>query len=329
MNRMIHTRHPAVLLNIRVAATMLVFVIASTCRAELKDIKVPALVKGTQEADIGRLFALDVTVKGNEAAEGAFFRLNDKFKSLMSDSGGCEFRWFQVITEHSNPPFWLGAAPPSYPFVDGPSGGWDYERDPKFKYKSGKPGGDTSPFYENDDNFTPTKYSYSLYKDVHDVSKGVTKMSDGPAIPDTANSVAKFQTYLAFTDPDLRKAMQFDVLIGFSWEIGRDMDKRAYTQGPTLIDKLDLASLNKSLDPSGFKGWEAKTGLDIGCCYMPNPEPDSFTIAAICTLSLFVCRRRELLLKARVRLIARLLGAALHADSRGLVQWAARSDPRS
>jgi hypothetical protein len=265
----------------------------TTARADLKDVKVPALVKGTQETDIGRLFAVDVTVKGNDAAEGAFFKLNDKFKSLMSDSGGCEFRWFQIITEHSNPPFWKGAAPPSYPFVDGPSGGWDYERDPQYKYKSGKPGGDTSPFYENDDSFTPTKYSYSLYKDVHDVRKGVTKMSDGPGIPDGPNSVVKFQTYLVFTDPDLRKAMQFDVLIGFSWEIGRDKDGKPYTKGPTLIDKLDVAFLNKSLEPSGFKGWEAKTGLDIGCCFMPSPEPNSLAIAAVGSLGVIAFGRRK------------------------------------
>jgi hypothetical protein len=265
---------------VSLVAAISVLVLGSTARADLNNVMVPALVNGKEEKDIGRLFAADVTIKGDNGAEGAIFKLNDAFKALMDDKMGCEFRWFQVIADHSNPPFWKGAGPPSYPFVDGPSGGWDYQRDPQYKYKSGKPGGDTSPFYENDDSFKPNENSYPDYKDVHDASKGKSWQSDGPGLPAGPNTVAKFQTYLVFVDPAMRKAMEFDILIGFSWEIGRDKDGKAYAKGPTLIDKIDLAFLNKSLEPSGFKGWTAKTGLDIGSCTMSNPEPDTLTLAA-------------------------------------------------
>jgi hypothetical protein len=275
------------------AAATLIMVLASNSRADLKDVKVGALVDGKQQDDIGRLFAPDVTIKGDDGAEGAVFKLNDAFKSLMNDDKGCQFRWFQVITQHDQPPFWKGAPPPSYPFVDGPSGGWDYQRDPPFKYKSGTPGGDTAPFYENDDDFKPNKNSYSLYKDVHDASKGTSMESDGPGLPAGASTVAKFQSYLVFVDAAMRKAMEFDVLIGFSWEIGRDKDKKPYAKGPTLIDKIDVAFLNKAMEPSGFKGWEAKTGLDIGSCYMPSPEPDSLTIAALGSLGIVVFGLRK------------------------------------
>jgi hypothetical protein len=260
--------------------------VASEARGDLM-LKVPALVNGKQENSIGQVTALTVTIKGDSGAEGAFFKLDDGFKFLMNDAKGCQFRWFQVMTQNDDPPVWKGKPPPSYPFVDGPSGGWDYERDPPFKYKSGKPGGDTVPFYENDDDFTPNKNSYPLYKDVHSQKDGVVKESDGPGLPRGASSIRKFETYLVFVDPMMRKAMQFDVLVGFGWEIGLDKDKKPYAKGSEEIKKLDLAMLNKSLEPSGFKGWEAKTGLDIGACAMASPEPDSRTIVLVGSLGAF------------------------------------------
>lgn len=248
---------------------LLLFVVAlcSNAVTEAATISVTAKV-GANEVTIGDI---DVTVgiQGSQGNEQATFTFDDPWGKL---DNMCDFRWFQIITSDDCPVPWDSGKDPVFPFVDPPSGGWDYQ--------SGDGGADADPFYENSD---PGNYAYPNFSARHE--EGVKSWTDdGPGLCENPNTKTEWETYLVVTGPGIEKKVgekKFEVLAGYKWSVGRDGTGAAIKTGPTEIANPNTANLDTAMDNSGFADWSALTGTDLSCCI---PEPSTFVSFSIAML---------------------------------------------
>jgi hypothetical protein len=268
---------------------------------------VSATVNGTNQP-IGTIDANYLNyggANGSRAQEG-IFQLNNNNKTLMHDPD-CQFRWFQVVTEDTDPINYLGNLL-NAPYVDPPYDGWDYQRAPANDWQNGTPGADKSPFYENDD-VMGAAYAYPKYSGtlnvfnnvanvpVHDEAMGVVRNQDVPGT--SANNSVKFWTFLAYLDAEMAAAKEFFVLWGYSWGVNRaangnftydaiseiTYDHIIGNGGPGCVECTFYTALNAD----GFGEWTAITrDINIIPCV---PEPASIVLFALGVYALLVCRR--------------------------------------
>jgi hypothetical protein len=223
-------------------------------------------------------------------SDGAFvneatFQLNDAFKSLTNDWG--QFRWFQIVTTDTDPINYQGKLLKA-PYVDPPSGGWDYQRNPAGDFTKGTPGADASPFYENDIGFTGNKNSYPNLDGelqvfggkngpfpIQDTGLGLIRTQDVPGLGG-ANNKLIFETFLAYIS-DCMPPNTFQVLAGYTWGIQTDgagkLSKIApsdITFAPDLIPNTNVVNATAALANS-FPGWTAMFDSEIEMCCVPEP----------------------------------------------------------
>lgn len=197
------------------------------------------------------------------------FKFDAKWKDLDTC---CDFRWYQIFTYDDHPGALPGGTVLKTPYVDPPAGGYDYQQ-PK--------GADKTPFYENDDD--GNTYYFSNFKDTH-IEKEKSWTYDSPGLGLYKNGEKmKIETYLCGYGEGIEKEIgknKFDVLWGFSWELGVDGTGAKYAK---LIDEIkpaafDLKNLKLALDNSGFNAWDVVTGTDYKNCI---PEPASIVLLVL------------------------------------------------
>lgn len=250
----------------------------------------PQPVYGTVGGQSVRIGTLESWVRGNNCEE-AWFQLNDDYKYLMCDAQSQQFRYFQISVNDSNPANWHGEELGA-PYTDPPSGGWDYERDPPGDWQNGVPGGDTSPFYEDDPGFTTSTFgTYNdsiknymvddeLYTLIHSEERGYVITQDAP-YPYDYDIV--FDTFITYINPYFANNKQFIVLAGYSW--GFDSTGGSIIQ-PSILDissETLKTTVTNALGADGFSGWSARYGLEI-------PEPRTLALLGLGSLAMF--RRR-------------------------------------
>lgn len=256
---------PALFIGRARAAALSLFAIAaafvvSTPQAAATDVH--ASING-QDTVIGDLAASNGYFKNDpntgQLLETGSFTLGMNYRYLMDDAHPCQFRWFQIVTTDASPPNYLGT-PPTVPYTDPPSGGWDYERTPKDNFLTGKPGADDAPFYEDNPGFGGT-FDYNNF---HSAANGTSRTEDRPGLP---NGSLQFQTYLVFVNPELAADHEFIPLIGYSWGgTGNAAGKGTSFNGPTLIlsANFDFALMQDALNSDGFALWSPTRG-DLEC----------------------------------------------------------------
>jgi hypothetical protein len=228
---------------------------------------------------IGNLFT---TVSGYLGYEQSYFELLPPYRSLMSDTLGKQFRFFQVITYDDEPTTWNGniitsasSTQHAGTVVDVPAGGWDYMA----------PGGDDyAPFYESDtaiDPVTGKPYAFGWAytggaNDVHspDTStRGWVKSLDQPVL-ELPRDRTLIETYIAYIDAPLRARRSFDVLGGFSWGIFTGPSGYQSGIAPTGIplESINVAELQSALNRSGYNSWTIANAA---------PVPESSTVVTV------------------------------------------------
>jgi hypothetical protein len=219
-------------------------------------------INPTVNGNTENIGSIDVTVglNGTPPVEGKMetaFTFKNPWGTLDTN---CDFRWVQFITHDDCDVPWNNGMDPSFPFIDPPSGGWDYQQ-------SGG-GADTDPFYSNSGNGS---YHYGNFSDHHE--EGVRSfIDDYPAICDGANNKTVWETYLVVFGCEAKK---FSVLAGFDWTIGRDNTGDPTSDGPNTIANIDTTRIETAMTNAGFTGWDAQTGTDLACCL---PEPAGFVL---------------------------------------------------
>ena len=235
-------------------------------------IDVHALFNGDTKL-IGKVNA-DLTPSSGRFYEKATFTFLDGWGRLDLL---CDFRWYQIITDDTNPPPYGQGKVPSTPYVDPPSGGYDYQQ------TSG--GADNDPFYENSD---PGNYAYPNFSAQHVEGKN-SWTDDFPGL--NKNESVTFESYLVVMGKCIGENA-FNVLSGFSWGIARDASGNYSKTDPASIASFDLTELNTAMANSGFAGtsWKAVTGKDLACCV---PEPSSIALLAMGLLGMFMLHLRR------------------------------------
>jgi len=248
-------------------------------------IPVHAMING-QDTIIGDLSASNGYYQNdpntNKLLETGSFTLDMAYKAYMHDADGCQFRWFQIVTADASSPNYLGN-PPTVPYTDPPSNGWDYERTPPNDFRNGTPGADNSPFYEDNPGFGGT-FDYNNF---HSEAQGTSRTEDRPGLP---NGNLQFQTYLVFINADLASKMMFIPLIGYSWGGTGDGTKGTSFNGPTIINpaNFDFTLMQNALNADGFAAWKPTTG-DIVCV----PEPSTWVLLIFSVTALAVGQSRN------------------------------------
>ena len=102
---------------------LLLVVLCSSGIADAAVITVNATFEG-QNVSIGKI-DVSVGIQGTTGKEEATFTFDDPWGKL---DARCDFRWFQIITSDDCPVTCGGGKNPVFPFVDPPSGGWDYPK---------------------------------------------------------------------------------------------------------------------------------------------------------------------------------------------------------
>ena len=244
---------------------------------------VTATVAG-QSVPLGNL-NYSLNASGDNFVNEATFQLNDAFKSLMNDCG--QFRWFQIVTTDTDPINYQGKLLKAA-YVDPPSGGWDYQRNPAGDFTKGTPGADTSPFYENDIGFAGNKNSYPNLDGslqvfggkagpfpIQDTSLGLIRTQDVPGLGGNNNKLI-FETFLAYIS-DCMPANTFQILGGYTWGIQTDgagkLSKIAPSDiafAPDLVPNTNVVNATAALANS-FPGWTAVFDSEIELCCVPEP----------------------------------------------------------
>lgn len=268
---------------------------------------VSATVNGTYQ-QIGTLDAVYQAYAGGGKAEEGVFQLNAANKFLMNDVCDCEFRWFQVVTEDTSPINYLGS-PLAAAYVDPPANGWDYERTPANNYTTGTPGGDSAPFYEDDDSWPGTsaygKYSGTLTNfggtldanaAIHNATTGTLRTQDVPGLQ--PSSSLKFMTFVSFMNSAMKSAKEFDVLWGYSWGISAaangtlTYDNIVEITDAGLTDDGLQGTIINAMGADGFNGWTPvfrNANLTVTCV----PEPASFVLFLMAGCTLVIRERRK------------------------------------
>ena len=248
---------------------------------------VVANVNGVNQT-IGSLSASNGYFQNNQATndiqEAGTFTLTGGYKSLMSDGMGCQFRFFQILTDDAGTSLTYKMKPLTFPIVDPPSGG--YDKNPE----------DTLPFYETNAEYAQDSRTHNLG---HNQTDGVSRTFDHPhTSKPNPNGVDGFQTYLVFSDPALVAAKQFDVLEGYSFGDMYDANSKIKSfSGPTFIDPgaFNLPFLTTALNNGGFAGWKPIVGYNVAACQVPEASP--VWLLAVGLLLLPLAARRKLLLR--------------------------------
>lgn len=268
-----------------VLLSMLLFTTSST--AGLITITNGSTPVGTLGTSVNALF-------GFESAE---FTLFPEFRGLMSDAGGNQFRFFQVIYYDDEPVSWRGtiitaAGAPAHTgtVVDVPAGGWDYQF----------PGGDDlSPFYESDTVANPATgvayyfptLTYPVLHSLDGTNPGGVRTEDAPGLM-YPNHRTLFETYLVYVTPATWTSHTFNILAGFAWGIGTSgagghfgIDSGAVS----AAGLAKLAELDAAMARSGYSGWTAAADA---LWAVPEPATSALIASGLAVLLLVWPRRR-------------------------------------
>jgi hypothetical protein len=211
-----------------------------------------------------------------------------------------DFRWFQIINDHTSPrrPTWNGNQP--LPVVDPPAGGWDYQYGNDHVRNGGTrnqrnngEGADNSPYYENDDD--GNTYWFPNFANFHRPNVD-SRFEDAPGT--SAGQHVLFKTFLVVVRDDLRNTItrgqqEFVKLAGFSWRLDGVALPGGVLQDITKLGQIDPArekqKIAQALANSGFQGWNTIQLND----FVFVPEPASVIALAVGLMGLAYGRRRR------------------------------------
>jgi len=171
------------------------------------------------------------------------------------------------------------------PLVDPPSNGWDYQRHPPGD-PTGRPGADTSPFYEND---TPNPdWRFPDFGAFH--TEGVdSRFEDMPSTGVGEHVI--FKTFLVVVRDGANTftagVQDFGKLAGFSWRLDGGGFQDITALG-AVDPSMEKEKINPALANSGFAGWSTIQPGDLTLV----PEPAGLMGLAI-ALGLVMARRRR------------------------------------
>ena len=263
----------------------------------------PAVTIGTLQATL--------TNPPGSPTEAGTFTLNQQFRNVMSDANGDQFRYFQVITQDSQPALYNGVAIPSATAanhtddaVDTPSGGWDYEKQGDYAASAGD---DTLPFYETNTTAnaggTPWAFPTLNYVALHSAdgaNPGYSSTNDSPGLSGN-NQQTLFETFITYENPTLMAAQIVDIIGGYSWGIQTNGTGTVSTIAPTYIPYSSitdgmLAEFETALANSGFQpggsGWAIESSDVI--LNTLAPEPSGLVLLGLGAMALAAASRRRM-----------------------------------
>lgn len=255
------------------------------------DYKIPCDAP-TQTLALGDFTPQPMDQNGDKWMETTFAVKAEAQKSPLWDC--LDLHWLQTIW-HDDAPAEIGGNIPTFPVIDPPSGGWDYQNNTGsdgvdndgdgmtdeadedigadgndndgdgMVDEVGETGDDTAPWYWNpaeESTYNVDMQSYEYYDNPFDTpAPGYTGFS--------TYLVAVASNFCDDADAMCLAAGEMLVLGGFDWRISTAaITVQSTFSAPTAGD---LAEINVAMGNSGFTGWTA-VGDKVICCV---PEPST------------------------------------------------------